>query len=99
MKKSLEIRKTLQSQFESFRNQGFNQKECASLIGVTEKTAGVYEKLRKEKKTQKLTDLDDLINRLKIRADNPKISTKELIDLTSKLESLFIKKEKLTGQF
>lgn len=99
MKKTLEVRKTLQSEFEKFRNAGYNQKQCAFMIGVTEKTAGAYERLRKEKNIKKIAELEDLIKRLKTRADKPHISTTELIELTSKLESLFIKKEKLTDYF
>ena len=99
MKKTLEIRKKLQSEFSKFRNEGYNIKQCSSLIGVSEKTGGVYEKIRKEKNTKKITEIEELITRLKTRADNPQISTKELIDLTNKMESLFIKKEKLTDQF
>lgn len=99
MKHTLEIRNTLLSKFSKFRNEGHNIKQSSSLVGVTEKTGGVYEKLRKEKNTKKITEIKELITRLKSRADNPEISIKELIDLTNKLESLFIKKEKLTDQF
>ena len=38
MKKTLEIRKKLQSEFSKFRNEGYNIKQCSSLIGVSEKT-------------------------------------------------------------
>lgn len=85
--------------FESYRKKGYNQKQSAFFAGVSEKTAVAYEKVRKEKKERKLNQVDDLIFRLKTRADKPETSVQELIDITYKLEDLVIKRENLVDQF
>lgn len=94
-----EIKLTKQAIFEGYRNAGHNQKESALLVGVSEKTACDFEKIRKAKKIRKLDQMDDLIFRIKTRADKPETTVKELIELTYKLEDLVVKREFLVDQF
>lgn len=96
---SKQVKLTRQAIFEGYRNEGHNQKHCAFLLGVTEKTACGFEKIRKAKKIKKLDQMDDLILRIKTRADKPETTVKELIELTYKLEDLVVKREFLVDQF
>lgn len=90
--------RTKQQMFDVFRANGYTQKDSGKFVGISEKTAGVYEEKRLAAVKNKIIDLDDLISRLKIRADNPKTVTSQLIKLTTKLQELYKEKEKLKYQ-
>ncbi|HBV14947.1 hypothetical protein [Chryseobacterium carnipullorum] len=78
-----------------FRANGFTQKESAGFAGVTEKTAKNYETSRIDKINNEITELEQLIQRLKVRADQPELSTRDLLNLTAKIEDLNTKKRNL----
>ena len=81
--------------YSALRAKGFTQKECSIFAGITEKTAGKYEKERVKKIRSEIKELESLIERLNIRADDPTIKTKELLELTARIEELNTKRRNL----
>ena len=90
---STETKKKMQK-YNECRAKGYNQKESAKMIGITEKTAGKYELKRLESVRNNITELDKLIIRLEQKADEPTTSAKDLIQLTAEIERLNEKKKK-----
>lgn len=70
--------------FTECRKQGKNLKESAVIVGMTEKTAGKYERLR----LKRLQPNADLITVLEAKAKDKNISAKDLVLLTKEIERL-----------
>lgn len=86
---------TKQKVYNTFRSDGYNQKESGQFAGVNEKTAGVYEKKRREYIDQQITENDELIEFLKKKSEDPKYSPDDLVSLIGKLQELFKRREYL----
>lgn len=89
--------RTKQRIFNAMRSGGYTQKDSAQFAGVNEKTAGVYEKIRKESVQFQISENEELISILKKRADDSETTATDLVTITWRLEGLFKKREHLKG--
>lgn len=71
--------------FYLYRSQGKNQKETAQLVGITEKTAGKYERMRLK---QLPPTTADLIAILEAKAKDKTTTAKDLVQLTKEIDRL-----------
>ena len=74
-----------------YRSQGKNQKESAELVGVNEKTATKYERMR----LKQLQPTADLIELLEAKAKEKATTPKDLVMLSKEITRLRDKQSKI----
>lgn len=85
MRKTTNEAQTERGEFYQLINEGYNQKEAAAKIGITEKTAGNWAKQRKKGLADLLIIKKNIVKRLATETANPLIPSNEIHNLTTAL--------------